>query len=117
MSDSVVELRSDTMTRPTPAMRQCMLEAEVGDDVWGEDPNVNALQEEAAALLGKEAALFVPSGTMANLLSVKSHTQPGDEVIIHPMAHTVRMESAGPAVVAGVQWRVFNGGRAFAIVS
>jgi threonine aldolase len=104
-SNGVVDLRSDTMTRPTPAMRQAMLEAEVGDDVWGEDPNVNALQEEVADLLGKEAALFVPSGTMANLVSVKAHTQPGDEVIIHPAAHTVRMESGGAAMVAGVQWR------------
>jgi threonine aldolase len=105
MSEPVVDLRSDTLTLPTPAMRKAMMEAEVGDDVWGEDPNVNALQEEAAALLGKEAALFVPSGTMANLISVKAHTQPGDEVIIHPMAHTVRMESGGAAAVAGVQWR------------
>jgi threonine aldolase len=105
MSDPIVDLRSDTLTQPTPAMRKAMMEAEVGDDVWGEDPNVNALQEEAAELLGKEAALFVPSGTMANLISVKSHTQPGDEVIIHPLAHTVRYESAGGAMVAGVQWR------------
>ncbi|HKI96898.1 MAG TPA: low-specificity L-threonine aldolase [bacterium] len=108
MSDPVVELRSDTLTQPTPAMRQAMMEAEVGDDVYGEDPNVNALQEEAAELLGKEAALFVPSGTMANLISVKSHTQPGDEVIIHPMSHTVRMESGGAAVLAGVQWRMLG---------
>lgn len=105
MSQAVVDLRSDTVTRPTPAMRQAMAEAEVGDDVWGEDPNVNALQEEAADLLGKEAALYVPSGTMANLVSVKAHTQPGDEVIIHPLAHTVRMEGGGAALAAGVQWR------------
>ena len=102
---NVVDLRSDTLTRPTPAMHQAMMSAEVGDDVWGEDPNVNALQEEVAALLGKEAALFVPSGTMANLVAVKSHTQGGDEVIVHPMAHVVRYESAGGALVAGVQWR------------
>jgi threonine aldolase len=105
MSEPVVDLRSDTLTKPTPAMRRAMMAAEVGDDVWGEDPNVNALQEESAALLGKEAALYVPSGTMANLVSVKAHTQPGDEVIIHPLSHTVRYESAGGAMVAGVQWR------------
>ena len=105
MSQPVVDLRSDTLTQPTPAMRQAMMEAEVGDDVYGEDPNVNALQEEAAALLGKEAALFVPSGTMANLISVKAHTQGGDEVIIHPMSHTVRYEAAGGAMVCGVQWK------------
>jgi threonine aldolase len=106
MSDGIVDLRSDTVTQPTPAMRKAMAAAEVGDDVYGEDPNVNALQEEAAALLGKEAALFVPSGTMANLVSVKAHTQPGDEVIVHPLSHTVRMESGGAALAAGVQWRM-----------
>ena len=108
MSHAVVDLRSDTLTQPTPAMRQAMLAAEVGDDVFGEDPNVNALQEEAAALLGKEAALFVASGTMANLVSVKAHTQPGDEVIVHPRCHVVRYEGGGSAALSGVQWRMLD---------
>src|SRR4030042_1622596 len=80
--DLFVDLGSDTVTKPTPDMRQAMFEAAVGDDVFGEDPTVNTLQEKVARLLGKEAALFVASGTMANQLSIKSHTQPGDEVII-----------------------------------
>ena len=82
MMKEFIDLRSDTVTKPTPAMRKAMAEAEVGDDVFGEDPTVNILQEKVANLLGKEASLFVPSGTMANQLSIKSHTQPGDEVII-----------------------------------
>ena len=74
-----IDLRSDTVTRPTPAMRKAMANAEVGDDVYGDDPTVNRLQERAAALLGKEASLFVPSGTMANQLSIRGHTPPADE--------------------------------------
>lgn len=109
MSEGVIDLRSDTVTRPTPAMRKAMAEAEVGDDVYGEDPNVNALQEEAAALLGKEAALFVPSGTMANQIALKAHTQPGDEVIAHPGAHLIRAESGAGAALAGVQFRTIDG--------
>jgi threonine aldolase len=100
-----IDLRSDTVTQPTPAMRKAMAEAEVGDDVYGEDPTVNALQEEAAALLGKEAALFVASGTMANQIALKAHTQHGDEVVAHPLAHIVRAESAGGAALAGVHFR------------
>lgn len=87
-------------------MHQAMANAEVGDDVYGEDPSVNALQEEAAALLGKEAALFVPSGTMANQIALRVRTQHGDEVIAHPNAHIVRAESAAGAALAGVQFRV-----------
>ncbi len=82
-----VDLRSDTVTRPTPGMREAMAHAEVGDDVFGVDPTVNALQQRVAKLLGKEAALFVPSGTMANLLAVVSQTRPGDTVILHRDAH------------------------------
>ena len=74
--EHLIDLRSDTVTKPTPAMRKAMSEAEVGDDVFGEDPTMNALQEKVAKLLGKEAAIFVPSGTMANQLAIKSHTQP-----------------------------------------
>ncbi len=87
-----IDLRSDTVTRPTPAMRKAMSEAEVGDDVFGEDPTVNALQERVAKMLGKEATLFVPSGTMANQLAIKSHTQPGDEVIIEATSHPYNFE-------------------------
>jgi len=101
----MIDLRSDTVTRPTPEMRKAMAEAEVGDDVFGEDPTLNKLQEEVAQLLGKEAALFVPSGTMANQLALKAHTQPGDEVILHPDAHIVRAEGAAGAVLSGVQFR------------
>src|SRR2546426_534498 len=76
-----IDLRSDTVTRPTPAMRRAMAEAEVGDDVLGDDPTVIRLQERIAVLMGKEAAVFVPSGTMANQASIRAHTEPGDEVI------------------------------------
>jgi threonine aldolase len=90
----IVDLRSDTVTRPTPAMREAMMRAEVGDDVFGDDPTVNALQERIAALLGKEAALFVPSGTQSNLVAIMSHCQRGDEYIVGQMAHTYRWEAA-----------------------
>jgi len=108
MTERTIDLRSDTVTKPTPAMHEAMMAAEVGDDVYGEDPNVNALQEEVAALLGKEAALFVPTGTMANQIALKSHTQPGDEVIAHPMAHLVRAESGGGAALSGIQFRTLG---------
>ena len=78
----MIDLRSDTVTKPTPAMRRAMAEAEVGDDVYGEDPTVNLLQEKAAGIFGKEAALFVPTGSMGNQIAVKLHTKPGDEIII-----------------------------------
>ena len=106
MHNGIVDLRSDTVTRPTAEMRRAMAEAEVGDDVFGEDPQVNALEEEVAALFHKEAALFVASGTMANQVSLRAHTQPGDEVIAHPEAHIVRAESAAAAAISGVQFRM-----------
>src|SRR5579864_2244969 len=84
---AAVDLRSDTVTRPTAAMRRAMAEAEVGDDVYGEDPTVNKLQERAADIFGREAALFVPSGSMGNLISIKSWTRPGQEVICEQRAH------------------------------
>jgi threonine aldolase len=99
----MIDLRSDTVTKPSPAMRDAMATAEVGDDVFGEDPTINRLQEVAARLLGKEAALFVPSGTMANQLSVRLHTQPGDEIIVEAGAHVVRYESGAAAGLSGVQ--------------
>ncbi len=99
-----VELRSDTFSRPTPAMRAAMAGADVGDDVWGEDPTVRALEERAAALLGKPAALFVPSGTMANQIALLLHCRPGDEVIVGRGAHTRLYESGAGAAWAGVQF-------------
>jgi threonine aldolase len=99
----LVDLRSDTVTRPTPAMRKAMAEAEVGDDVFGEDPTVKRLEERVAELLGTEAALFVPSGTMANQIALKSHLRPGDEVIIGRDAHCWRHEAGALAALAGAQ--------------
>jgi threonine aldolase len=99
----MIDLRSDTVTKPSPAMREAMAKAEVGDDVFGEDPTVNRLQETAARMLGKEAALFVPSGTMANQISIRLHTRPGDEIIVEAGAHVVRYESGAAAGLSGVQ--------------
>ena len=93
-----IDLRSDTVTRPTPAMWEAMAHAELGDDVWGDDPTVNRLQEVAAAKLNKEAALFMPSGTMANLAAAMSHCQRGDELIMGNKSHTFRWEAGGVAV-------------------
>ena len=98
---SVLDLRSDTVTQPTAEMRRAMAAAEVGDDVWGEDPTVNALEERAAQLLGKEAGLFVSSGTMGNLVSLMAHVPRGGEVIAGAQSHIVRDEAAGHAVVVG----------------
>jgi threonine aldolase len=99
----IVDLRSDTVTKPTPAMREAIARAEVGDDVFGDDPTVNALQERIAALLGKEAALYVPSGTQSNLCALMSHCQRGDEYIVGQMAHTYRWEAGGGAVLGSIQ--------------
>lgn len=107
----MIDLRSDTVTQPTEAMREAMAQAEVGDDVYGEDPTVNRLQEFAAALLGKEAALFVPSGTMGNLIAVKCHTQPGDEVVLEQSAHIVQFEMGGMAWFSGTLPMVLAGSR------
>ncbi|MFQ5991077.1 MAG: low-specificity L-threonine aldolase [Nitrospiraceae bacterium] len=99
----MIDLRSDTVTRPSEAMREAMAQASVGDDVYGEDPTVNRLQDMAAALLGKAAALFVPSGIMANQLALRVQTQPGDEVIVESQAHIVRYEHGAAAALGGVQ--------------
>jgi threonine aldolase len=104
-----IDLRSDTVTKPTPPMRKAMAEAEVGDDVFGEDPTVNALQEKVAKLMGKETAIFVPSGTMANQLAIKSHTQPGDEVIIEATSHPYNFEGGAGAALSGVQFYCLKG--------
>lgn len=98
-----IDLRSDTVTRPTPAMREAMAKAEVGDDVYGEDPTVNRLQDQAAELLGKEAALLVPSGTMGNQASIHPFVRPGDEVLVGEGAHLIRYESGAAAALSGVQ--------------
>lgn len=97
-----VDLRSDTVTQPTEEMRRAMAAAEVGDDVYGEDPTVNRLQEMAAAMLGKEAALFVPSGTMGNLIAVLTHCQRGDEVLLGDQSHTFLFEAGGISALGGV---------------
>jgi len=98
-----IDLRSDTVTRPTPAMRAAMAAAEVGDDVYGEDPTVNRLESLAAGMLGKEAALFVPTGTQSNLLGVMAHCERGDEYIVGQQAHTYKYEGGGAAVLGSIQ--------------
>ncbi|MGH7643314.1 MAG: threonine aldolase family protein [Candidatus Dormibacteria bacterium] len=105
---TVIDLRSDTVTRPSAGMRQAMAGAEVGDDVFGEDPTVRRLEERVANLLGKEAALFCPSGTMANLIGVASATVPGEEVLLDSESHILHYELAGTAMLAGVQLRNFD---------
>lgn len=97
-----LDFRSDTVTKPTPAMREAMAKAPVGDDVYKEDPTVNELQEKAAALTGQEAGLYVPSGTMGNLASILAHCQRGDEIIVGKRAHTFLFEAAGAAALGGV---------------
>jgi threonine aldolase len=96
-----IDLRSDTVTKPTAEMREAMAQAQVGDDVYGEDPTARRLQEMAAEMFGKEAALFVPSGSMGNQIAVRLHTQPGQEVIVEERSHMFNMEMAGMAVISG----------------
>lgn len=107
----MIDLRSDTITKPTPAMREAMGHAEVGDDVFGEDPTVLELEAETAALLGKEAAVFTVSGTMANQLAVRAHTEPGDEIILDAQSHLYYYEGGGPAALSGVMCRCIEGDR------
>ncbi|HTP14159.1 MAG TPA: low-specificity L-threonine aldolase [Bacteroidota bacterium] len=111
MSEQFIDLRSDTITKPSQAMRAAMAAAEVGDDVYGEDPTVNRLQERVASLLGKDAALFVPSGVMANQTALKIHTQPGDEVIAEAGSHVFNYETGGAAFISNVQVRTVAGVR------
>src|SRR6185436_9186856 len=106
-----VDLFSDTVTRPTPAMRRFMCDAEVGDEQKGEDPTVNRLQEMVAELLGKEAAVFLPSGTMCNEIAMRVHCRPGDEMLAHRTAHPIHFETGGPAALAGVNVRPLDGAR------
>lgn len=107
----MIDLRSDTVTKPTDEMRKAMARAEVGDDVYGEDSTVNRLQDLAAAMLGKRFALFVPSGTMANQLAIRSHTQPGQEIIVESKSHVVRYEQGAAGALAGVQLHWVTGER------
>ena len=106
-----VDLYSDTVTRPTPEMRRFMCEAEVGDEQKHEDPTVNLLQEMVAELLGKEAAVFLPSGTMCNEIALRVHCRPGEEMLAHRTAHPIHFESGGPAALAGVNVRPLDGVR------
>src|SRR5271165_6677919 len=108
-----IDLRSDTVTLPSDAMRAAMANAPVGDDQYGEDPTVRALQERVAALLGKEAAVFVPSGTMANQIGLKLLTRPGDDVVVGDEAHIVWHESGAAAANSGVQFTVVGRGGVF----
>jgi threonine aldolase len=105
----LIDLRSDTVTRPTAGMRAAMAAAEVGDDVFGDDPTVIRLQERVAELLGKEAALYVPSGTMSNQICLRAQTQPGDEVICDVNCHIYNYEAGGPAVLSGLMCRTVEG--------
>ncbi|NIO05809.1 MAG: low-specificity L-threonine aldolase [Proteobacteria bacterium] len=107
----LVDLRSDTVTKPSPEMRKAMVEAEVGDDVFGEDPTVNALQKKAAELLAKEASIFVSSGTMANQLAIRAQTHHGDEIIADKNCHNFKFESGGVAALSGVLVHTIEGER------
>lgn len=109
--EKIIDLRSDTFTKPSPEMRRVMAEAEVGDDVFGEDPTVNALQEKAAELLGKEAAIFVPSGTMANQVAIRAQTHHGDEIIADKNCHTFNYEAGAVAALCGVLVHTIEGKR------
>lgn len=102
MDTILYDFRSDTVTRPSATMRNIMAQAEVGDDVFGDDPSVNQLEETAARILGKEAALFVPSGTQSNLVAILTHCQPGDEYLTGQDAHVFKYEGGGAAIVGGV---------------
>ena len=109
MPEPIIDLRSDTVTKPTPAMREFIARAEVADDVWAEDPTINLLQQKTAELLGKEAAIYVPSGTMSNQVALKAHTQPGDEVLCEANCHIYNYEAGGPAVLSQVMCRPIAG--------
>ena len=104
-----IDLRSDTVTKPTPGMLAAMMNADVGDDVFGEDPTVNELERRTAALFGKEAGLFVPTGTMANQVAVRVHCRPQDEILIESTSHVYLWEAGGPAALSGVTCRTIDG--------
>ncbi|MDX1954919.1 MAG: GntG family PLP-dependent aldolase [Chitinophagaceae bacterium] len=107
----IIDYRSDTVTKPTPGMLEAMMKAPVGDDVFGEDPSINQLEQKAARMFGMEAALFCPSGTMTNQIAIKCHTQPGDEVIVDENAHVYQYEGGGIAFNSGASVRLLAGDR------
>ena len=107
----MIDLRSDTVTIPTAEMREAMGQATVGDDVYGEDPTVNALEERVAEILGKEAAMYMPSGTMTNQVAVRTHTEPGDEILIDENSHIYFYEAGGTAALSGVICSLISGER------
>ena len=109
MKMEYIDLRSDTVTKPSKEMLEAMMKADVGDDVYGEDPTVNLLQKRIAEMFGKESALFVPSGTMGNEICIKVHTQPGDEIIVEQDSHIFVYETAGPSLLSGVQMKTIAG--------
>ena len=111
MSMQEIDLRSDTVTRPTAAMLEAMISAPTGDDVYGEDPTVNRLQDMLAERFGQEAGLFCPSGTMANQMAINVHTQPGDEVICHRLSHVYNYEGGGIARNSGASVRLLDAPR------
>lgn len=107
----VIDLRSDTVTRPTPAMREAMARAEVGDNVLGDDPTVQRLEDRVAEIMGKEAACFVPTGTMANQTAIRAQTEPGDEILAHEDSHIIHYETGAPAALSGCMIRPLRGPR------
>ena len=107
----IIDLRSDTVTKPTPAMLDAMASAPLGDDVFGEDPSINELETLAASMFGKEKALFCPSGTMTNQIAIKCHTQPGDEVICDELSHVYQYEGGGIAFNSGASVKLLQGNR------
>ena len=109
MSEPIIDLRSDTVTRPSPAMRRAIADAVVGDDVYHEDPTVNRLEQKIAETLGKEAAVFVPSGTMSNQIAIRTHCQPGDELLCEASGHIYLYEQGAPAQLSGVVCHVLPG--------
>ena len=111
--DQIIDLRSDTITQPTEQMRAAMMDAELGDDVLGDDPTVHRLQERCAELFGKEAACFVPSGSMANQACIRALTSPGDEILAHENSHIYQYEAGGPAALSGCTFAFFRGERGF----
>ncbi len=108
-ADGIADFRSDTVTRPTPEMVEAMASAPLGDDVYRDDPTVNALEEESARVTGKEAAIYVPTGTMGNQLSIMLHTNPGEEILAHEMSHVRSVEAGAPQALSGVAFRTVSG--------
>ena len=107
--NDIIDLRSDTVTRPTDEMRQVMAKADVGDDVFGDDPTVNRLQDQVADMFGMEAAIFLPSGTMANQVAIKTHTQPGNEIICHKKSHIYSSEGGAACAISGCSLALLEG--------